>query len=121
MNEFEFLPVTVHELVVGDDRTTVDTLTSPECDFCADSRVRWTYECGRVVLHDIGFGTDTPWAACDRCADLIDAGSRDELLARSVRSWSVRGHHLPPKAEEAVRQIQEAFFDHRESDRQAFG
>jgi hypothetical protein len=120
--EFEFLPITAHEITTRDDGShDMVPLTGPECDFCLDCRVRWLYDCGRVFLEAYGFGSEGRWAACDFCAAMIDAGDREGLAARSIRSWELREMPKMPYVEHFIREIQAAFMENREGPKIAFG
>lgn len=56
------------------------------CDFCLSPNPTWEYPCGYVELMVPipGEGIDSsndPWAACERCHELIEAGYYDTLVS----------------------------------------
>ena len=119
--EFVFRDVTVQELTTRGGVTEGRALTPPECDFCLDARVRWSYDCDPFECPEFGVASMDGWAACDRCSALVEAGQREMLYLRSTRSWRVRG--LPPNETvfASIRAMHDGFFDNRRGERVAFG
>jgi hypothetical protein len=124
MSEFQHPKIHVTEIVEEDGELYEQTVTSPICDFCADTRARWEFECERFVIEEpIEFASDGPFCACDECARLVDARLGADLSARVVRSWGAAG--VPKSwilsATDAAGLIVQAFFDHYTPGRKAFG
>jgi hypothetical protein len=67
------------------------------CDFCSETPVAWAYPCGLVVLGPNV--TSDPWAACQECHDLIEAGDADQLARRAARNSDAPITLLPVFAE----------------------
>lgn len=78
------------------------------CDFCSASPTTRLYACHNFVIpstkHAV-FQHESigAWAACDRCAALIDAGHWTELTDRAVRRF-MRTYGLLPDEKSAVRE-----------------
>lgn len=55
------------------------------CDFCLTPGPSWIYPCGPVTLMtpdpDGIDASDDPWAVCDRCKELIEAGHYESLIS----------------------------------------
>lgn len=121
MNEFEFLPVEVHEIAEGEDgRIYRSGLTPPVCDFCSDMRVRWDYDCEEFSIGD--WGSTGGFASCDRCSDFIERGDWDSLKARVLRSWRAKlGQPLDNQQRYDACRIVNSFSQHFTAGRKAFG
>lgn len=52
------------------------------CDFCAQPGARWAYPCDSFVLE--GYGSEGPWAACERCHGLLEEGDSRGLVAAAL-------------------------------------
>ena len=85
------------------------------CDFCTFPLVAWRFE---AVPFGLDYGhaiatSDSGWAACEDCADLILAGDRDGLVERALRI----SPGIPGAPEDEVRELQrwahDLFFLHR--------
>jgi hypothetical protein len=68
----------------------VPVLNGKYCDFCTTEKVFKLYPCANFIFNNMpvfqnGFGT---WAACARCAELIDADRWAELTERSFRKFA---------------------------------
>jgi hypothetical protein len=91
------------------------------CDFCDAPNPKWCYDAVDTLI-DI---RESPyvhesiggWAACDACANAIDANDRDVLIARSYEAWRARGL---PTAEvlHVLRLIHSAFWFSKRGGRQ---
>lgn len=91
------------------------------CDFCSTPEPRWAYRAqtyaakiGNAVHHSI-----EGWAACDACADLIDAERWEDLrkYALSPQTPLGRSIHGAPSGSQAVAIVQAEFRKHRVSGR----
>ncbi|GIW56210.1 MAG: hypothetical protein KatS3mg082_2614 [Nitrospiraceae bacterium] len=91
------------------------------CDFCSGLPVTAAYPCRDFTVPGTPCGSRGAWAACQACAQLIDADQR-EALAR--RAWVHADRNLlfgrtgplPIPEEEGVRFMRELhhlFFAHR--------
>lgn len=90
-----------------------ETLIVGVCDFCSGIDPPWAYrvadfdalrsEDGKTVYSSVA-----DWAACDRCADLIDAEDWDGLHEWVV-SGATLGERLPELVHEPVAMIQASF------------
>ena len=85
------------------------------CDFCTFPVVAWRFEATPFGL-DYGHAiatSDSGWAACEECADLILAGDRAGLVDRALRV----SPGIPGAPEDEVRELQswahDLFFIHR--------
>lgn len=80
--------------------------SGPICDFCSGKEVYARYPAKTFNAVKAGEGQRTlyvnsedDWAACQPCAALIDAGSWDGLLQRSVQTFREKyGSMVPEKA-----------------------
>ena len=66
------------------------------CDFCSKPSVKWTYPAADFVSLSTMWGSAGDWAACNACHDLIEAGDRKGLTARSVDGYFKYGPNLLP-------------------------
>jgi hypothetical protein len=64
----------------------------PVCDFCDSAEVVKGYACRDYSIpvtntqgQTVELGSTGRWTACETCAQLIDSGNRDELMARSLQ------------------------------------
>lgn len=122
MTDPEFTFYEIHATVIeeGDNNRLYEaSLTPPVCDFCLDTRVKWSYSCEEFVLGT--FGSDDEWLACDRCSALIEASETRMLAERALESWRIRGNPPMEDGGDGLRKVQAAFLAHREGDREAFG
>ena len=85
------------------------------CDFCTFPVVAWRFEATPFGL-DYGHAiatSDSGWAACEKCAELILAGDRGGLVERALRI----SPGIPGAPEDEVRELQrwahDLFFIHR--------
>jgi hypothetical protein len=85
------------------------------CDFCTFPVVAWRFEATPFGL-DYGHAiatSDSGWAACEECAELILAGDRGGLVERALRI----SPGIPGAPEDEVRELQrwahDLFFIHR--------
>lgn len=60
------------------------------CDFCSSPEIVRGYNCQDFALAKYSFGSKHGFAACAKCAALIDAGKWMGLENRSVRSFFER-------------------------------
>ena len=51
------------------------------CDFCSDPHVAWLYPARNFTIANMGWGSNSSWAACEGCADLIEKHRDDELVS----------------------------------------
>jgi hypothetical protein len=58
-------------------------MPQPICDFCSTPDITRRYKC-RSFDFVLGWGSKGDWAACDRCAALVDGQKWDELAELSV-------------------------------------
>jgi len=75
-----------------------------ECDFCSNRPVFKVYSCRNFLVpwtkhwvfqhESVG-----AWAACQKCAELIDAEKWSQLSARSFRKFVKRHGPVPPETE----------------------
>jgi len=78
------------------------------CDFCGTSPTARLYACRNFVVprtkHAV-FQHESigAWAACERCALLIDAGHWTQLTERALRRF-VRIHSVPPSKWQEIRE-----------------
>jgi hypothetical protein len=90
------------------------------CDFCATSATGRLYACRNFVVprtkHAV-FQHESigAWAACDRCAMLIDAGRWSQLTDRAVRRF-IKKYGVPKdewfKVREQLAEIHQLFKEH---------
>lgn len=62
------------------------------CDFCSNENVTRRYKCPSFKMLDTPEYThwsEGDWAACDTCAELIDAGKLPELTERSLEAFVI--------------------------------
>ena len=85
------------------------------CDFCNAPNPVWRFQ-ARPFVVDYGAmagASDTGWAACDTCRDLILANDRNGLVDRAM----LIAPAIPDLAESDVRELrrwsQGLFFTHR--------
>ena len=80
------------------------------CDFCNSPMIVRDYDCPDFLIPDtwskpgspkMDLGSKGKWAACQTCADLVDAGSRNELMARSLQAYYKRHADAPMDGEVA--------------------
>lgn len=78
------------------------------CDFCSECPTTHIYPCKNFVVPR--FGTSVfqhesigGWAACSKCAELIDAGRRAELTDRAFTNF-LKQHCVPRYAHFDVRE-----------------
>lgn len=103
------------------------------CDFCScpltDSA--WDFPARDIAFDGLRMGPDAPtplagcigpWIACDRCAELVNRGARDELAQRSALRF-IREHSgwVPGMGGDrgvlaALRKMHDAFWQAREGD-----
>jgi hypothetical protein len=77
------------------------------CDFCSGIPIVKDYDCpdytipvkfnGKVVE----LGSSGQWAACQACADLIDRGNKEALMARALQAFYALHPGMPASAESA--------------------
>ena len=89
------------------------------CDFCTSGPVFKLYECSNFVFNNMPiFQKDSGvWAACARCAELVDSENWTNLTKRAVRKFAKR-HGPVPKYEavrlrEQLQQVHQLFREHR--------
>lgn len=92
------------------------------CDFCTVQPVTKLYPCenfeweGRPVFASESIGKVRAWAACEKCAELVDSNQWDRLSERALQHF-LRGHKIPNSAvmtiQAQMRQIHGLFKDHR--------
>jgi hypothetical protein len=72
------------------------------CDFCSAPHPRWSYPCRPSVTEVAGIAVHDmePWAACDACHQLIQAGNRDGLARRSVETLIASNPEFAPERAE---------------------
>jgi hypothetical protein len=96
------------------------------CDFCTSTPVVAGYPCGLVVIETpAGIqASRTPWAACELCAPLIDAGDRDGLVERALGGFIVENGELPEgmcaPLRAILRDAHAQFFANREGEASRF-
>ena len=78
------------------------------CDFCSEPKVAWRYPAqsflAYVVAGVVGQSVGD-WAACRICHGLIEAGDRDGLLDRSLRTLLDKNPDMRPAETELREQI----------------
>lgn len=76
------------------------------CDFCSAPNPRWGYKADNFASPagfdvpsgtEFAYGSAGGWAACDTCADLIDADDFDALLRRALDHINATRPPLPPE------------------------
>jgi hypothetical protein len=74
----------------------------PVCDFCSDEHITRDFSCKTFEFPDprLGWGSTGDWAACDKCAAMVDAEKWDELLDRAMTQYG----ELPPEHFAAIRE-----------------
>jgi hypothetical protein len=97
------------------------------CDFCSEDRerIRWQFQCTNILaattIQESGI-TDHwhtgPWAACDECADLVEANDWNTIIDRSfatgVRRNLAGSGVLPDEmARQLIGNSLQGFRDHR--------
>ena len=72
------------------------------CDFCSSPGPRWEYRCrpavsvvGNCVVADF-----EPWAVCDECHRLIQAGNHDGLTKRTIDTLIENNPEFEPERAE---------------------
>lgn len=78
------------------------------CDFCSASPTTRLYACRNFVIPRTGHAVFLhesigAWAACDRCAVLIDAGHWSHLTDRALRRFTNK-HGVPRHEQFEVRE-----------------
>ena len=89
---------------IGSEEVGVDeeSFAGLICDFCSGSPVVKGYPAlsfsMETQIPGIGIGSESGWAACQICADLVDADDWDGLATRSMETFqkAVVGLGLPP-------------------------
>lgn len=119
--EFVYHPINISVVTHQGEDTITEQITSPVCDFCFDSRVRWEYPCPTFTIPEIHFGSENEWLACDRCSAMIEAENWEELASRSIRSWETRIGRGGEWQSSMIRRIQAGFAEHHDGERTAFG
>lgn len=64
-------------------------MTDLKCDFCSRTLANWRYPASDFVVPvtgSLGGGSLGDWAACHACRELIEAGDREGLAERSIRT-----------------------------------
>jgi len=99
-------------------------VSAPRCDFCSSPEPLWLYAAKTFAAPGTGFSGVSvgAWAACELCAELIEADDRDGLASRSLaqiagRNPILRDPSLRRDAERQVVALQAAFFEHRDGSR----
>ena len=124
------------ELTVVHSDRALDDAHTPElvwvwdevqCDFCGAPGAVWSYQVAPLnTLGTTDFGpgvtatdlNDTPWTACQGCADLIEAQAWDGLLQRFADRITVESGVRPNPAQLApLAQIQQQFVQMRTGNR----
>jgi hypothetical protein len=103
---------TFHVVPVGGDH----------CDFCTSQPVVQFYPCRNFdwqkqpIFASESTGKVRAWAACEKCAALIDAEQWDSLTERALRHFR-RKHEIPRSAIPGIRgqlcEIHLLFRDHK--------
>lgn len=78
--------------------TIVPSKDQPICDFCSSPKVWTSYQCEDFVMGKgelLETSSVGQWAACNICAQLIDAGKWDELLQRSIDTFMDKHAVIP--------------------------
>lgn len=105
----------VTRLIEEEGETYEEAVSSPVCDFCFDQGPTWDYPCKRFTIAELGFGSADAWAACNTCAELIEAGDVEGLVERGLAIFG------QPERRPALRKITEGFLAHRDGGRIPFG
>jgi len=72
------------------------------CDFCSDEDPPYVIPAESFDIDLVGLpveaaqGSHGDWAACERCAALVDAGRWADVLRASVRGWESRNGPMHP-------------------------
>jgi hypothetical protein len=91
------------------------------CDFCTMEPVAKFYDCMNFCWENQpiftgGAGAVRAWAACEKCAALIDAEEWESLTERALRHFRSK-HAIPqsatPAIREQLRQVYSLFREHR--------
>jgi hypothetical protein len=88
------------------------------CDFCNTSPVVTVYPCANFAVNGSSifpFGLAVgSWAACKRCAELVDAERWEDLTDRAIRKFAKRhGVKEMPGVREQFERVHRAFAEHR--------
>lgn len=74
------------------------------CDFCNSTPIYAAYDCKDCELMTpqesitgMGHISIEPWAACEACSKLIDAGRWDALLNRACRTFKEQNRFMHPE------------------------
>jgi hypothetical protein len=90
------------------------------CDFCSDRDPTWRYPCESFQSPRADFASEGDWAACWRCAVLIEAGDLAGLTARCVAT-NPGARSLPADSvaafSVALRTLYDDFAAHRTGER----
>lgn len=105
----------------GEPGVGIEDALTPACDFCLDTRCRWSYDCEDFSLPEIGFASTLGWLACDRCSELIEAEDVEGLANRSIKSWNNRMGEPDAWHVTMIQTIQQGYWDHRRGSREAYG
>ena len=67
----------------------------PRCDFCDSEQPTWELPARSFILPGLSSGpvedaSHGNWAACDRCAQMIDRNQWNALRRRALAAWSDR-------------------------------
>jgi hypothetical protein len=96
----------------------------PVCDFCnSPDAPRW-YPCksfvsesadagGPIKGWDLFLNSIRDWAACTKCAELIDAGDIEGLLAYVIKAYRLEGYIVPKPLADHLRHTYGLFFKNR--------
>lgn len=90
------------EHITEDSHLAAD-MEGPLCDFCSDSEPSRTFH-SRAFEPAPGQYVTADWLACWRCAQLVEAGDRDGLLERALRTFKKHHPNLPFPPEELARE-----------------
>lgn len=83
----------MRQIIGNKVRLTVGPEETPVCDFCSSEKIVKDYDCPDFLIPVVNamgqrgeLGSQGKWAACQICADLIDAGQQDQLMARALQT-----------------------------------
>lgn len=79
------------------------------CDFCPVGSTAWYYEVSEPILEVDGTNMGTRWAACEPCAELVEARQPEKLAQRYLRNSPHRKLWSQLQRFETYRQVAHRF------------
>ncbi len=101
-------------------RRLVPVPTGEYCDFCTSGTIFKLYSCSNFVFNDMRIfqrGSEGVWAACSKCAELVDGDRWAELTERACSTFAKLHGPISPsdaiRLREQFRTVHQLFRQHR--------